>query len=70
MGKSGLTEHSCEKCINTDVGWGDGGEDWREGVLGSNGWLSRCVSPAEPAALRVVTQFLLSLSLSLCNGLL
>lgn len=57
-----MTEHSCEKCINTDVGWGDGGEDRWEGVLGKNGWLSRCVSPAEPAALRVVTQFLLSLS--------
>lgn len=38
----------------------------REGILGSNGWLSRCVSPAEPMALRVVTQFLLSL----CTGLL
>lgn len=57
-GKSGLTAHSCEKCIKTDGGGGEG-EDGREGILGSNGWLSKCVSPAEPTALRVVTQFLL-----------
>lgn len=36
--KSGLTAHSCEKCISTDV-WG--GE---EGVLGNNDWLSGCLS--------------------------
>lgn len=58
-----MTAHSCEKCINTDVG--GGGEEGQEGTLGSNGWLSRCVSLAEPTALRVVAQFLLSLSLSL-----
>lgn len=33
--KSGLTAHSCEKCISADVGGED--EDGREGTLDSNG---------------------------------
>lgn len=62
-----MTAHSCEKCINTDVGLGEGEDGW-EGILGSDGWLTRCVSLAEPTALRVVTQFLL-LSLTDCYRL-
>lgn len=61
-GWGGLTAHSCEKCINTDV-WGG------RGVLGNKGWLSRCVSPAEPSALKVVTQFFLSLFVPGCFSL-